>query len=137
MERDKKSFMGWVKEHREELMIAGVSFAVVIALIISIKNQKALKEAWESLRILVEKRPNVTPVGKPFAVDVVTPVKEIAKINNVTADRAPHDVAEHLRNLPEGWKASAKKIATAVEHGYDLCPGQTWVEAYRTGGLAA
>lgn len=55
----------------------------------------------------------------------------------MTAERIPHDVAEHLRNLPNGWKASAEKIATAAEHGYDLRPGQTWVEAYRTGGLAA
>lgn len=55
----------------------------------------------------------------------------------MTPDRKPHDVAEHLRNLPEGRKASPEKIAAAAEHGYDLLPGQTWVENYRTGGLAA
>ena len=42
----------------------------------------------------------------------------------------PIDVTEHIRNLPEGWHASEKKIASAAEHGYNLQPGQTWVENY-------
>lgn len=43
----------------------------------------------------------------------------------------PIDVTEHIRNLPEGWHASEKKIASAAEHGYNLQPGQTWVENYK------
>lgn len=137
MEKEKKTFAQWVKEHKKELIIAGVSIAAIIAVIIGIKNHKALEEAWASLRKLVEKTPECIPVEKTVAATEAVPVKDIVEINIVTADRIPHDVAEHLRNLPEGWKASAEKIATAAEHGYDLLPGQTWVEAYRTGGLAA
>lgn len=137
MEKEKKTFVQWVKEHKKELIIAGVSIAAIIAVIIGIKNHKALEEAWASLRKLVEKTPECIPVEKTVAATENVPVKDIVEINIVTADRIPHDVAEHLRNLPEGRKASAEKIATAAEHGYDLLPGQTWVEAYRTGGLAA
>lgn len=137
MEKEKKTFVQWVKEHKKELIIAGVSIAAIIAVIIGIKNHKALEEAWTSIRKLVEKTPECIPVEKTVVVTEAVPVKDIVEINIVTADRIPHDVAEHLRNLPEGWKASAEKIATAAEHGYDLLPGQTWVEAYRTGGLAA
>ena len=137
MEKEKKTFVQWVKEHKKELIIAGVSIAAIIAVIIGIKNHKALEEAWASLRKLVEKTPEYIPVEKTVAVTEAVPVKDIVEINIVTTDRIPHDVAEHLRNLPEGWKASAEKIAKAAEHGYDLLPGQTWVEAYRTGGLAA
>lgn len=137
MEKEKKLFVDWIKEHKKELIIAGVSIAAIIAVIVGIKNHKALEEVWASLRKLVEKTPEVIPVAKLMSVTEVTPVKDIVEINIVTADRIPHDVAEHLRNLPEGWKASAEKIATAAEHGYDLLPGQTWVEAYRTGGLVA
>ena len=137
MEKEKKTFVDWIKEHKKELIIAGVSIATIIAVIVGIKNHKALEEAWASLRKLVEKTPEMIPVAKLMSVTEVTPVKDIVEINIVTADRIPHDVAEHLRNLPEGWKASAEKIATAAEHGYDLLPGQTWVEAYRTGGLTA
>lgn len=137
MEKEKKTLVNWVKEHKKELIIAGVSIVVIIAVIIGIKNHTALEDAWASLRKLVEKKPDVIPVSNTASVAEFTPIKDIMEINIVTADRIPHDVAGHLRNLPEGWKASAEKIATAAEHGYDLLPGQTWVEAYRTGGLAA
>lgn len=137
MENEKKTFVDWVKEHKKELIIAGVSIAAIIAVIIGIKNHKALEEAWSSLRKLVERALEAMPVAKSVPVTEVSPVKEIVEVNIISADRVPHDVAEHLRNLPEGWKASAQKIATAAEHGYDLLPGQTWVEAYRTGGMAA
>lgn len=134
---ERKSLIQWVKEHKKELIIAGVSIAAIIAVIVGIKNHKALEEAWSSLRKLVEKTPEAIPTVNTASIAEVTPVKDIVEINFVTADRIPHDVAEHLRNLPDGWKTSAEKIATAAEHGYDLRPGQTWVEAYRTGGIAA
>ena len=137
MEKEKKTFVAWVKEHKKELIIAGVSIAAITAVIIGIKNHKALEKAWVSLKKLVEKTSETISIVNPVPVAEVDPVKDIVEINIITADRIPHDVVEHLRNLPEGWKASAEKIATAAEHGYDLMPGQTWVEAYRTGKLAA
>lgn len=137
MENEKKTFVDWIKEHKKELIIAGVSIAAIIAVIVGIKNHNVLEEALASLRKLVEKAPDTIPAAKLVPVKEVLPVKDIVEINIITACRVPHDVAEHLRNLPEGWKASAQKIATAAEHGYDLKLGQTWVEAYRTGGMAA
>lgn len=137
MENEKKTFVDWVKEHKKELIIAGIGIASIITIIVGIKNYRTLRDTWEFLKKLVEKTPEAVPSMKSVLVTEVDPVKDIVEINIVTADRIPHDVTEHLRNLPEGWKASAEKIATAVEHGYELLPGQTWVEAYRTGGLAA
>lgn len=58
-------------------------------------------------------------------------------INETHTTQTPYDVSEHIRNLHEGWKASAEKIATAAEHGYDLKLGQTWVEAHIKGMIAA
>ena len=37
---------------------------------------------------------------------------------------------KHKRKLPDGWKASPEKIATAKENGFDLQPGETWVDDY-------
>ncbi len=45
MEKEKKTFVDWVKEHKKELIIAGVSIAAIIAVIVGIKNHKALEEA--------------------------------------------------------------------------------------------
>ena len=39
-------------------------------------------------------------------------------------------VEEHIRKLPENWKPSSNKIATAVEHGFHLDNNQTWVDSY-------
>ncbi len=137
MEKEKKIFVEWVKEHKKELIIGGVSIVAIIAVIIGIKHHQTLEEAWTSLKKSVKKTPETIPTAKPIPVTEVVPAKDIVEINIVTTDRISHDVAEHLRNLPEGWKASAEKIAIAAEHGYELLPGQTWVEAYRTGGLAS
>ena len=38
--------------------------------------------------------------------------------------------SKHIRNLPEGYKASAEKIATAEANGFKLEDGQTWVDEY-------
>lgn len=57
MEKEKRIFVAWVKEHEKELIIAGVSITTIIAIIIGIKNHKALEEARIFLRKLVEKTP--------------------------------------------------------------------------------
>ncbi|MHB9796100.1 hypothetical protein [Streptococcus suis] len=38
--------------------------------------------------------------------------------------------SKHIRNLPEGQKASPEKIRTAEENGFLLEDGQTWVDDY-------
>ena len=35
-----------------------------------------------------------------------------------------------IRNLPEGYKASVEKIASAEANGFNLKEGQTWVDEY-------
>lgn len=137
MEKEKKSFVDWIKEHKTQLIVAGVSITAIIAVILGAKNQEALEQAWISLRKLVEKTPAKLPTADTVTVAEIIPIQDIVDISIVPTNRIPHEVTEHLRNLPEGWSASAEKIATAAEHGYNLMPGQTWVEAYRTGGLAA
>ena len=55
----------------------------------------------------------------------------------MNVERVPFDVRSHLRNLPEGMNASMEKVRTALEHGYELQPGQTWVESYTKGTKVA
>ena len=70
-------------------------------------------------------------------------ILEIEKIPVVEATEVtrsiqyPFDVSEHIRNLPPGWKASAEKMAEAEMLGITLLPGQTIVDGYTKGGLAA
>lgn len=46
-------------------------------------------------------------------------------------DVKPHHASKHIRTLPNGFKASPEKIATAKENGFDdLKENQTWVEEH-------
>lgn len=137
MEREKKTFVEWIKAHKTELIIAGISITAIVGIIIGIKKYQVLEEEWISLKNLVEKPPENISFVKMSVDEEINVDKEVIDITVIQSSRTPHNVSEHLRNLPEGWKASAEKIAMAAEHGYELLPGQTWVEAYRTGGLAA
>lgn len=144
---EKKSFLIWVKEHKKQLIIAGVGVATIVGIILAIKNRESIMRMWESLRLSITKQPLKATEGKsmlsttsaPISVPVieVVPATEITVIRMTDIEQSPFDVSKHLRNLHEGWEASATKIATAAEHGYNLQPGQTWVDSFTKGGIAA
>lgn len=54
----------------------------------------------------------------------------LAQTFNDTESLFSHHASKHIRNLPEGQKASAEKIATAEANGFKLEDGQTWVDDY-------
>ncbi len=130
MGEEKKTFLGWIKKHKKELIIAGFSLVTIIAIIILIKNHKSLDELWSYLKSKIEKKTDDIELSD----DLVSEMKES---DFESINRIPHSVSNHLRNLPEGWNASAEKIATAAEQGYELRVGQTWVAGYRTGQRSA
>lgn len=141
MEKQKKDVVNWIKAHKKELIIAGVSVTAVITAILCYKNWESIEELWMSLVKKVDKIPS-----EPEIVDVVevfTPVTivehEVPVVVPIMreAPQLPFDVCDHIRNLPEGWHASPEKIATAAEHGFTLLPGQTWVENYTKAAQAA
>lgn len=137
MEEKKKTFVTWVKKHKTELIIAGISVVAIIAVILGAKNNETLEEVWASLKNMVKKEPKEIPsVALPQVPEAVH-ISDVVVISTTHTEQIPHDVSEHIRNLHEGWKASTEKIATASERGYDLKPGQTWVEAYTKGMTAA
>lgn len=137
MKKEKKKIVDWIKEHKTELIIAGVSVSALVMLILGIKNKETLEEFWSSLKRVTEEKSISIDNEVLNSMSETFPVQEVPMNNIILIERIPHNVDSHLRNLPEGWRASAEKIATAAEHGYELLPGQTWVEAYRTGGVAA
>ena len=47
---EKKSFITWIKEHKTQLMIAGVGTAAFIAMVWGIKNKESISELLESWR---------------------------------------------------------------------------------------
>lgn len=47
---EKKSFITWIKEHKTQLMIAGVGTAAFIAMVLGVKNKESISELLESWR---------------------------------------------------------------------------------------
>lgn len=137
MEKEKRTIMKWIRKHKRELIIAGISIPTIIGIVIALKNLEELKKVWENLFLSIKQISENSFSNRSTPLSEVTSMKDIIPININATRHIPHDVAEHLRKLPEGWQASALKKRSAAEHGYILLPGQTWVKTYRTGENAA
>ena len=125
--QDKHGFIAWAKAHKKELALAGISIAAINAVIIGIRNKTALCKVMSELNSLLSKPRGHSPVIS--TKNIAQPA--VAELTVIDSDLVEHlDVRMHIRNLHEGWQASAEKIATAAEKGYILGQGQTWVEPY-------
>lgn len=45
---EKKGFITWVKEHKTEILLTGVSVSTIIMTILGIKNKNVINALWES-----------------------------------------------------------------------------------------
>lgn len=147
MEEQKKGLLAWVKAHKQELIIAGISAAALITIILCIKNRDSIKALWKSLRRAIEESlDEVSEVSQKTTEKIVQSSvtvtdainsTEIPVINTTRPIQNPFEVTDHIRNLHEGCRASAKKITEAENMGIILQPGQTLVDAYTKGCVAA
>lgn len=144
---DKQSIIEWVKAHKKELIAAGISIAVIVGIVLGLKNKEAISDYFKSLKCVIEKQgQRIKVIAEPSnqTIEIKTgTVPEIiedagfAILDRDINKKSPHDVSAHLRMLPEGWHASAEKIITARDHGFELPDeGFTWVNKYSTGAVA-
>jgi len=135
--KDRKGVIRWIKEHKKELIIAGISIGTLI--ILGIKNRAAIKALWYSLRKVV-KHPAVKvteTVTKVMVEMPQEPINEVITAVTSNSDTIPFEVSRHIRNLPDGWHASPEKVAEALKNNILLMDGQTWVDSYMKGSVAA
>lgn len=52
---DKKGIMNWIKAHKKQLVIIGISIPTLIAIVLGLKNKDAMKELLDNLKDEVEK----------------------------------------------------------------------------------
>ena len=139
MEQEKKGFWTWVKEHKKELAIAGITVGSIILL--AVCNRDSLEACWDSLKKAISAKladaPKVAAHSSPVIaaeVSVLVSAPVVAEAARMTCD--PFEVSNHIRNLPQGWNPSPEKIAEAEALGIDLQPGQTIVDSYTKGRVA-
>lgn len=112
---EENRFKNFVKRHKEEIIIAGITITAVVGGVLLAKNLDALKETIKPVST-----PTVIPKSIPTEAAVVAkePVFKII------------DVKEHLRTLPTGYQASTHKIQEAAENGIALATNQTFVSSH-------
>ena len=51
----KKSFLMWVKVHKTQLILTGISISTIIAVVLGLKNKDAIKALWNQLNEEIKK----------------------------------------------------------------------------------
>lgn len=118
----KNTVLNFIKGHKKEIaIIAGIACVAVVGVLI-MKNgtaANALKIDGVAKGLNIQSNAN-------FAKSSVTRTYPACN----PSSNNPINVSEHLRNLPDGWKASQSKIDLAEQFGFSLRDHQTWVNSY-------
>ena len=112
---EENRFKKYVKQHKEEIIMAGVTITAVIGAVFLVKNIETLNKSVRPSSI-----PMANPKTAPMKVATITDEPMLKTI----------DVREHLRTLPNGYHASAHKIKEAAENGIALATNQTLVSSH-------
>lgn len=140
MRTERCNYIKCVMTHRKELIIAGVSVSAIVAILLGYKNRSELLALWSTLEGKLDNGAQCRITSQTSSVTNVVKVEPrvvIPKLKTCIISVIPQEIRSHIRNLPEGWNASAEKLATAAENGYLLLPGQTWVDSYTKNRIAA
>ena len=141
--KEQNKLLAWVKVHKKELIITGVSSTAIIAIIFCYRNKKYLTTLWTTLQATIAKIPESEPVvaeeiiEAPETIVVVIEPMKLIVVDSSNIDQISFGVSKHIRNLPKGWKPSSVKVETAAEKGIHLLQNQTWVADYMKGGAVA
>lgn len=127
---EKHKFVDWVKAHKKQLLIAGVSVTAIIGIIIGLKNKESIKELWEALENSLSKTPEKLPESITIVQTAPPVIEEVIPVRLYTSPQEPFDVSQHIRNLSGSRHHSIEKAAEAAALGIDLLPHQTLVDTY-------
>lgn len=141
IDTEKNELIKWVKLHKKELFLAGVGIMSLIGIILGLKHRESIKELWFTLQKNISKPTS----GKLTLKMVENPISVVERANRADIHLLPtpkenrtiFDVTGHVRNLHKGWNASPEKMAEATALGVNLLQGQTWVDSYTKGIVAA
>ncbi len=131
MEKEKKTVQEWIKEHKTELIIAGVGLLSIGGALFYFKGPHGIKLGKQIKHVA-----DISPAIKPQIANEMVHAEK-AVLTEIIKTRAPHEVAGHVRNLAKGCKPSINKLEQATKLGITLLPSQTLVDGYTTGGYGA
>lgn len=119
----------WVKSHKKQLLIAGISITAIAAILLGIKKREALTSLWKELNAKIDKTPALD-IEEPIVTISDSVTESVNSTRGYTLPNTPVNVEWHLRNLSGGRQHSAAKAAEAAQLGIELLPNQTIVDSY-------
>lgn len=127
MEDDKKGFIEWVKEHKSQLALIGVSGAALIAMVFGLKNKDSLTKLWMSLKDEIEK-------GKPLSAKWLekADLKELKDVRDSVQKaylnpELSMETRSHMWDLlPKLDNAIGKKQWAGKEYGFPVKSEHGW-----------
>lgn len=119
----------WVKSHKKQLLIAGISITAIAGILLGIKKKEALVSLWKELNAKIDKMPTLD-IKEPLEMIPDSVVESVGSAREYTLPSAAVNVEWHLRTLSGGRQHSAAKAAEAAQLGIELLPNQTIVDSY-------
>lgn len=137
----REAFIMWIKKNKKKLIAVGISLsAIAAAIIVFLKNGNLEEAEKELLNAIPEDEGKKLLTDLDQDIPTVVNNEDSSSLLDNTEDQikhCAHMVSEHIRNLPEGYKASPEKIEAALQKGIELKDGQTLVDSYCTGSNVA
>lgn len=120
-----KGLLVWVKAHKAQLILAGVSITTIIGVILGLKNKDALAELWATLSKSITKAPVETTVAASAAT--ATPVLEaMASTRSYTPPTEAFDVSRHIAQWLKAGTIQAKKLQKPQPWVLNCCRIKHW-----------
>lgn len=98
MEEQKKRFIEWIKAHKKELLIAGISITAIIAAVLVYRNHESIVTLWDTSKKTLQK----TSVSE---LSVATPAAKVDLVTPTTVNAAEvviEPTEKIVRSLPQG-----------------------------------
>lgn len=130
MEERKTAFIKWVKQHKKQLILAGISISAIVGIILGAKNKESLEELWITLKKATKIEPQTELKTTSITQVIIQENDMLMTSRKYTLPQEPVDVCMHIRELTGGRVHSAEKAAEAEVLGILLQPNQTLVNPY-------
>ena len=124
---DRKDFIVWVKEHKTQIFLAGISVTTIVLTALGLKNKDAITELWNTLKKQIEKGDLYS--SKWFEKAKLEELESARRIvqqdyNNPNLDL---DYRNYCWNLLNRFDNAIGKIKwTGNEYGYPVHSSNGW-----------
>lgn len=109
MSKDKASFLFWIKTHKKQLILIGISLSTLIAIVLGIKNKDTLTTLWKKINEEVQKTDIYSPKWFETASEETLNIEREKVRLNFCSPKNDYSTACKLQNLLYRFDAEISK----------------------------